>query len=47
MKMEYKKPEIEILELEAESILAGTAATDNPENPITYPPADESRMVEF
>jgi hypothetical protein len=46
MKKLYLKPELEIVELELESMVAatgGTSPTQNPSNPVTGPSFDESR----
>ncbi|MCR5157997.1 MAG: hypothetical protein K6D37_02625 [Prevotella sp.] len=45
MKKDYLKPELELLELEVEPMLAGTGATDNPSKPL--PDVDFSREVTF
>ena len=45
MKKFYVKPELEVLLLENESILAGTGATDDPSHPGGKIIRDESREI--
>ena len=45
MKQLYLKPELEIMELEAQPILAGTNPTDDPSKPLPNVPFDESREI--
>jgi len=47
MKQFYVKPELEVLPLETESILAGTGATDDPSHPGGKIIRDESRDIDL
>ena len=47
MKQFYVKPELEVLPLETEGILAGTGVTDDPSHPGGHKFVDESRDIDL